>query len=744
MPDAVRVHIERLGGFTGALDAVCPGAVGAGYIERRSTSAGVSNAATGETYQSDGRHLYLVVEDGADAKRFLCTLHDRAWLCGLGWHLTGNAGQLLERSIIDRMVCAPERLVFEAAPDLEPPLEQRPRPATVHDGAPLDTLSSCPDLSAHEMGELQRLKAAAALALKPQAEAAKAAFVEEQVGKAVERGVDPVRARAAAEAWSRGVLRPSVALDFDDKEIGTKTVADVLADPQRFDGETLADPIEGVPYGRNCAIVQRRSDGQVRIYSFAHGGAIYRLVHDAASLEEAVRAATPGEAAELLARWIFNADVGLDERKRLCKLAGVRSGSGTRVAEKMVADALVEGREAAARKRRARNALASTKPRLPAPLPDAEAKPVMTTWDGILANVSAPEPPLRDVEGWPVAIQQREIAGLHELTTGGSNDEEDTKTRLPSPKNFLLTKHDRYSLEIELSDHVTFVEATADGEREIGAPFRLLTHWLKYRQSNLPTVRAVVTMPVVLANGELMSGAGLDRERGVVFRIDPHLLKYIPEREDCTAIAVARAYRYLVDEWLVDVAADREGKAVLLAFALSIIERILFPERPTFYVTAGQRGGGKTTVLTMLSLAALGIKPAAMAWSGDADERKKAIFSVLREGAPLLIWDNIPRGTVIGCPHIERASTTELYKDRVLRVSEAEAAPAFTIIAFTGNNIRPKSDTASRSLIARLSVDRLNPENRPFVHDDPFAWTLDHRGEILGCPLHRFARQPAF
>jgi hypothetical protein len=180
---------------------------------------------------------------------------------------------------------------------------------------------------------------------------------------------------------------------------------------------------------------------------------------------------------------------------------------------------------------------------------------------------------------------------------------------------------------------------------------------------------------------------------------------------------VARAYRYLVDEWLVDVAADREGKAVLLAYALSIIERILFSERPTFYVTAGQRGGGKTTVLIMLTLAVLGITPAAMAWSGGADERKKAIFSVLREGAPLLIWDNIPRGAVIGCPHIERASTTGLYKDRVLGVSEAASAPAYTIIAFTGNNIRPKSDTASRSLIARLNLDRLDPENRPFVHD---------------------------
>ncbi len=195
---------------------------------------------------------------------------------------------------------------------------------------------------------------------------------------------------------------------------------------------------------------------------------------------------------------------------------------------------------------------------------------------------------------------------------------------------------------------------------------------------------------------------------------------------------MAKAWRFLADEWLGDVAADVEGKAVLVALALTIIERVLLPERPVFYVTAGLRGTGKTTVINMVSLAVLGAKAAAMAWTNDAEERRKALYSVLREGAPLLVFDNIPRGTVIGCPHIERATTAETYKDRVLGESESPTAPAFTIIVFTGNNIRPKSDTASRSLIARLTAEQTDPENRDFAHGDPVAWTLDHRGEILG------------
>jgi hypothetical protein len=229
----------------------------------------------------------------------------------------------------------------------------------------------------------------------------------------------------------------------------------------------------------------------------------------------------------------------------------------------------------------------------------------------------------------------------------------------------------------------------------------------------------------------LWIGDGLDRESGIFFLIDPAVRKYYPDPEACTPIAVAEAYRFLADEWLGDVETDAEGKAVLIALPLTIIERPLLPERPVFYVTGGMRGVGKTTALHMVSLAALGIKAAAMAWTNDAEERKKALFSVLREGLPFLVWDNIPRGTVIGCPHIDRASTAEIYKDRILGVSESQAAPAYTIIAFTGNNIRPKSDTASRSLVVRLGTERPDPENRTFAHDDPIAWTLDHRGQIL-------------
>jgi hypothetical protein len=731
MPPDILARLQECGGFRGALETVCAGFAVAGYIRRRSTSAGVFNALTGEQYGlSDGEHLYLLAQDGADAKRFLYTLHDRCWLAGLAWYIVGKSGSLLERSIIDRMVGMPERLVFEAAPDLEPPLKQERREAIIHDGAPLDTKTACADLNGVEQAELQQRKAAAAHTLGKEVEAAKNAFVKEQVEKAVERGMDRSKAQRVAEQWGKGVLRPGVIVEFDDPELGAVSVAAILADPDRYDGETLADPIEGVGYGRNCGIVQCHSDG-VHIFSFAHGGAFYKLRHDYASVEAAILAGAKSEAVNILCRLVFRADLDPVERKLLAKLAGKRSGAGLRAAETGLKEEDIRQKREGAEARRKRNTAKSTKARLSPPLPDAEAGPVMETWDEILRHVDVPEPPMRDAEGCPVAIQCRETAGLHELAAQDANTGEDEKTRLPSPKNFLLTKHDKFGLEIEIGGYITFVRETLNGERYVASPDKFLIHYLKYYQSKLPRVHAVMTMPIVLANGTLLDRNGLDRKRSAVFRIDPALLKFLPMPEECAENDVAKAYKFLADEWLVDVAANAEGKCVLLAYTLSIIERVLFPERPLFFVTAGQRGGGKTTALAMATLAATGVKPAATSWTNDGEERKKAIFAILREGLPAVIWDNIPRGLAISCPHMERASTTEIYQDRILGVTQQGQAPAYTIMGFTGNNIRPKSDQASRSLEARLTADRPDPENRPFVHPDPIGWTLDHRGEIL-------------
>ena len=227
-----------------------------------------------------------------------------------------------------------------------------------------------------------------------------------------------------------------------------------------------------------------------------------------------------------------------------------------------------------------------------------------------------------------------------------------------------------------------------------------------------------------------IEGVGLDRSTGLVHRIDPLLRACVPT-EPPTEQAVREAVKFLFDEWLVDVALDRVGKAVAIMLAMTLIERALLPERPAFFVTAGQRGGGKTTLVNMITLAALGRRAAAAAWSDNGEERKKALFAYLRQGMACLAWDNIARGAAISCPHIEAALTAAEISDRVLGVSGVETVPSTTVQIFTGNSITPRGDMASRSLMLALNVNRPDPENRTFVHADPLAWTQANRPKIV-------------
>ena len=303
MPGEIAAAIKRHGGFWSALLTVLPELKNVARVTRYSTSAGLFRVDTGEKLPgSDGLHTFLLVQDGADAVRFLKALHERCWLAGFGWCMIGKGGQLLERSIIDRMVGAPERLVFEGAPILVPPLAQdcESRRPIATEGDTLDTAAVCPPLTVVEKSRIAELRAKEAHRLASESARVRAAYVEARAEDIVKRtGVSLSAARRVIERQCNGTLLPDVVLPFDDEELVDCTVADVLADPDRFTGATMADPVEGVDYGTGCAKIMRRPDGTPWIHSFAHGRATYELKYDAAAIRKAIEQADKKEVIEM-------------------------------------------------------------------------------------------------------------------------------------------------------------------------------------------------------------------------------------------------------------------------------------------------------------------------------------------------------------------------------------------------------------------------------------------------------------
>jgi hypothetical protein len=322
MPAMVAERIEKLGGFWGALCTVCPALRDAAHLIRASTSAGLRRSDSDKVYpDSGGLHGFIIACDGDDSERFLKALHQHCWLHGLGWMMPDRIGKALERSIVDRSVGLPERLVFEGPPVLDPPLVQdaaQRAPVVTAGVLAVDTLTACPPLTDDELNKFNDLKAKDDERVAPDCKAARARRVQELME---ERGCDEETATRILNAQHAGTLAPDDVLSFDDPALAGCTVSDVLKDPERFVGRTLADPIEGSAYGRGKAMVMRRAkDGALFINSFAHGGIRYAL----SKPDEGFTPEQAAEIARLAALNLFQYDL---ERVAAAGRLGIRVGT---------------------------------------------------------------------------------------------------------------------------------------------------------------------------------------------------------------------------------------------------------------------------------------------------------------------------------------------------------------------------------------------------------------------------------
>jgi hypothetical protein len=528
------------------------------------------------------------------------------------------------------------------------------------------------------------------------------------------------------ERQCNGVLLPAIALPFDDAELDGKTVADLLADPAAYEGETLADPLEGVAYGRCKAQIMRRADGTVWIHSFAHGRTAYELKLDAAAVRAILEKTEDGEIIAILIRHALAAELNEVENGSLIAWAAKKTGTGIRAIRSLLKEARTVAAAKQKQQERQRRAAARTDPRpvLPAPAADAPWLPEMAAYNVVLGKSRDRLPPARNIEGQAAIARQTKLPGIHAFV----NANDDGGRSSEAAAQWVIAAMSECEVAEILEQYIDFVDQEG---RSVHCPAPFVRHYLKRTDGALPTIAAISILPIVLADGHVLVFDGLERKRGIVFDVEPELMKLLPNRAACTKAAVGEAMRFLCDDWLVDVATDAKGKAILVALALTIVERSLLDQRPAFFVNAGKRGNGKTTTLQMILEAVTGAPASASAWSTNEEERRKALLAYFMYGVPYILWDNVGRGTQISCPNIEKSCTSAYYSDRKLGVSEMVSTAAATIHIFTGNNVRPRGDLASRSLQARLDANRIDPENREFKHPDPLGWTRANRNKIL-------------
>ena len=757
MPGVVELDFAMAGGFWGAVLEVAPGLADAARVTRASTSAGLKDTTTGKSFPgSGGLHVYVLVQDGDDIPRAVKALHDRATLKRYGWGWISKAGLILERSIVDASKGAAHDLSYEGPPVLTPPLAQdmKAREAVAVEGALIDTRLAIPDLTAGERVRLTAIRATEKQRLEPEARKVRDAWVEKHVAQARKAGSplsDDVLRQRFAGAYG-GRLPPDFVLAFDDPVIGEITVAAVLADIQRFAGETLADPLEGVSYGRcKAKVMPPKAGDEAWIHSFAHGGMKYQLLLDQAALRQMIESAPRDQAVEVLLRNIDRTALFAGGEEDLIEKCAATSGRNKMEIKRLLkAHREQRERERIERLKLLRKLTPDPRPAIRAPAGDAELGVFSDMLDELLAASIARVPAFRGVNGKLMVVIEEPVDGLHLLDAANVNPVDAAgveaglkapPAREPSPPEVRTVElANPIHVAIEIERHVRFMRVRKDSKETVyvraDPPVCDAINGGKVK-SLLPRVKGVQTLPLVLrrrdGSFEIVMNEGVDRRLGFYMRVDPALRAILPDPSKITLADVTAAYAFLTDEWLVDVDGDATAKAVLVSIPLTMIQRMtLSPERPGYMVNAALQGAGKTTVIHMITLAVLGRLAAAAAWAGHEEEIRKAMFAYLSAGTPLLVWDNIKRGSRITSSTAERALTSEFISDRILGQSVVNAnAPAHTVQVWTGNDIGPRGEMSNRCIVATLRASRPDPENRAFIHPDPIQWTLDHRLEIL-------------
>jgi hypothetical protein len=266
------------------------------------------------------------------------------------------------------------------------------------------------------------------------------------------------------------------------------------------------------------------------------------------------------------------------------------------------------------------------------------------------------------------------------------------------------------------------------GPSPVIPPKPVLEDMLAFPES-LPVLKAITGRPVLLGDGTLDVTPGYQRESKLFYEPIGEPLPDVPEVP--TPEDVARAVSLLRDDWLVDFPfVDESSRTHTVAMPLTAYARELFGgPSPLFPIDAPGSGTGKGFLAQSVGIIVSGRDPAVTTLPRDDDEMRKRITSLLREGAQVILLDNVKRK--LNSAELASALTSAVWGDRLLSTNTTGQYPNLSLWLTTGNNLQLDGEVARRSVWIRLDAKMDRPwERKDFKHDPFIAWVHGNRHEL--------------
>ena len=232
----------------------------------------------------------------------------------------------------------------------------------------------------------------------------------------------------------------------------------------------------------------------------------------------------------------------------------------------------------------------------------------------------------------------------------------------------------------------------------------------KHGERGFKKLVAVVTAPTLRSDGSVLDVPGHDVESGLLYYSDDPNPPKVPTSP--TPAEALAALRFLWKPFAKFPLVDDVARGVVLHGLLTAAVRAALPTAPGIALDAPAAGTGKTLLARCIGILATGAEPAVLPPADDDAETRKRLFAALREGARVLLWDNVREP--LGCAALDSFLTAGTFQDRILGSSETASLPNRAQFIATGNNLRLTGDTCRRIFLARLDAQSEKPYARDF------------------------------
>ena len=252
-----------------------------------------------------------------------------------------------------------------------------------------------------------------------------------------------------------------------------------------------------------------------------------------------------------------------------------------------------------------------------------------------------------------------------------------------------------------------------------------------HSQRQLKKLTGVITAPTLRPDGTVIDRLGFDEKTKLLYdsNVMPPSIPMSPTREQACA-----ALEYLWAPFSDFPFCGPLDRAVHLAALLTTAVRSALSSSPGIAYDAPIQGSGKTLLARCIGVLIQGTDPSIWPHTAgrDDEEVRKRIFTVLRTGSRILIWDNVV-GT-FDSPAMAACMTSPTFSDRILGQSNSSTVPNRLMVVLTGNNITLQGEMPRRVLVSRIDPNTDKPFARSF-NLNPYAYCLENRQCMLVAAL---------